>query len=188
MTDSSIGKRIKTIRDLKEMELTELSSRTGLETDYLQSLEEDGIAPALGPLLKVSRALGTRLGTFIDDRMSKDPLVIRHSERQEEMGPMRGTDKPASLRFYSLGKGKTDRHMEPFFVEIQPGPSTDDHFSSHEGEEFIIVVSGQLQVIYGQETYHLNPGDSIYYNSVVPHSVSCLGEEPAGIYAVIYSP
>jgi len=188
MSGSSIGARIRAMRELKEMNLEELTSRTGLEIEYLRALEEDGIAPALGPLLKVSRALGTRLGTFIDDSMSKDPLIMRGSDLKEELGPMRGTDKPASLRFFSLGKGKTDRHMEPFFVEIEPESESAEHFSSHEGEEFIVVVSGKLRVVYGNEAYSLGPGDSIYYNSVVPHSVSCESGEPARIYAVIYSP
>jgi quercetin dioxygenase-like cupin family protein len=45
-----------------------------------------------------------------------------------------------------------------------------------------------VEVIYGNETYELKPGDSIYYNSVVPHYVSCVGEEKAEIYAVVYIP
>lgn len=55
-------------------------------------------------------------------------------------------------------------------------------------EEFIVIVSGVVEVIYGNETYELKPGDSIYYNSVVPHYVSCVGEEKAEIYAVVYIP
>ena len=58
--------------------------------------------------------------------------------------------------------------------------------SSHEGEEFIVVVSGRVELIYGRETHVLNSDDGIYYNSVVPHHVGCIGDEKASIYAVLF--
>jgi len=90
--------------------------------------------------------------------------------------------------YSSLGRGKTDRHMEPFFITMNPEPEADRKLSFHEGEEFIVVVSGQVRLTYGREVSVLNPGDSIYYNSVVPHNLSAAGAEPASIYAVLYFP
>lgn len=101
---------------------------------------------------------------------------------------LRAKNEPVALKFYSLGRGKSDRHMEPFFIEIFPESAKEKKLSFHEGEEFIVVVSGKVEVIYGQETHVLEPGDSIYYNSVVPHHVGCFGEAPASIYAVLYFP
>jgi quercetin dioxygenase-like cupin family protein len=78
--------------------------------------------------------------------------------------------------------------MEPFFIEIYPQPARDIQLSSHEGEEFIVVTSGEIEVTYGRETHRLQPGDSIYYNSIVPHYVRCVSETRATIYAVLYVP
>ena len=78
--------------------------------------------------------------------------------------------------------------MEPFFVEIMPESAKEKVLSSHEGEEFIAVISGSIEVIYGNKIHVLNAGDSIYYNSVVPHYVSCASDEKAEIHAVIYIP
>jgi len=78
--------------------------------------------------------------------------------------------------------------MEPFFVEILPESAREKTLSSHEGEEFIAVLKGSIEVIYGNETHVLRAGDSVYYNSIVPHYVSCLGPEKAEIHAVIYIP
>ena len=97
-------------------------------------------------------------------------------------------DQPVALQFYSLGKGKSDRHMEPFFVELLPESEKEKDLSSHEGEEFIVVYSGRVVVTYGTEIYQLEAGDSIYYNSVVPHYVSCKGDRAAAIYAVLHTP
>jgi len=51
-----------------------------------------------------------------------------------------------------------------------------------------VVNSGRIEIIYGKEVHQLDAGDSIYYNSIVPHYVSCLGDTPAAIYAVLYFP
>ncbi len=182
-----IGKRVKKFRELKGISLEELSSRTGLSLSFLEEMEKGTIFPSLGPILKIARALGTRLGTFIDDYLSEDPLVVRGKDREMEISAFRGKASPISLRFYSLGRGKTDRHMEPFFVEVLP-EARDDDFSTHEGEEFIVVLEGEIEVTYGEEKYVLEPGDSIYYNSAVPHKVCAVGDMPARIYAVLYLP
>jgi mannose-6-phosphate isomerase-like protein (cupin superfamily) len=103
--------------------------------------------------------------------------------------PTGKTTQGAGLRFHSLGAGKSDRHMEPFFIEILPEEEgTEKTLSSHEGEEFIVAVSGGVEVVIARETHILGPGDSIYFNSVVPHHVGCVGREPAEIYAVLYFP
>jgi transcriptional regulator with XRE-family HTH domain len=188
MNTKQIGARIKKLRQARELSLEEIASRTGLDADFLKAVEHDSTYPSLGPLLKISRALGTRLGTFLDDRISQDPLIIRLQERQEELNTHKGKGQPVSHRFFSLGRGKNDRHMEPFFVRLMPEQNGDRPFSSHEGEEFIVVQAGRVQVTYGDATYTLEPGDSIYYNSIVPHDVACLGNEPAEIYAVLYIP
>jgi transcriptional regulator with XRE-family HTH domain len=185
--DEKVGARIKRLREDKSLSRDDLSSRSGLDIDFLQALEEQNIYPSLGPLLKIARGLGIRLGTLLDDQFSQDPLIVRIEDRKQELSMLKGKDKPVALKFHSLGRGKKDRHMEPFYIEILPEPSEDKKLSSHEGEEFIVVLSGEVEIFYGQETAILKAGDSIYYNSVVPHYVSCRGSR-AEIYAVLYFP
>jgi len=188
MKTEKVGQRIHTFMAQQELSLEELSQHTGLDTDFLSNVIEDDVYPSLGPLLKIARAFDVRLGTFLDDQISKDPLVVRRQERKQELSMLRGKNKPVSLKFYSLGAGKSDRHMEPFYVELLPESEKAKDLSSHEGEEFIVVYAGRVEVTYGTEVYELEAGDSIYYNSVVPHYVSCKGAQPAAIYAVVYIP
>ncbi len=188
MDAEKLGARIKKYREQKSISLDDLAARTGLNQDFLRAVEDENVYPSLGPLLKIARALGVRLGTFLDDQITHDPLIVRLEERKEELSMLTGKNKSVALRFHSLGRGKSDRHMEPFFIEILPESAQDKKLSSHEGEEFIVVLSGEVEVIYGQETHTLKTGDSIYYNSVVPHLVSCGGSRRAEIYAVLYFP
>ncbi len=182
-----VGRRVRAFREKKNVSLEELARITGLDAGFLGAVE-DGLYPSLGPLVKIARGLGLRLGTFLDDRVSQDPLVVRQSERTEELITHKGQDKPADLKFYSLGRGKSDRHLEPFYIEILPESAQDKKLSAHEGEEFIVVLSGQVELLYGQETTVLGPGDSAHYNSVTPHCVSWAGGDKAEIYAVLYFP
>lgn len=186
--DKNVGERIRAFREKQNLTLADLAGRTGLDEGFLAAVETKDAYPSLGPLLKIARALGVRLGTFLDDHVSRDPLVVRLGERTREMAMRVDGSLNASHIYSSLGRGKTDRHMEPFFIEMAPEAEGDKKLSSHEGEEFIVVVSGKVQLLYGREKTILEPGDSIYYNSVVPHNLSATADGPASIYAVLYFP
>lgn len=180
-----LGRRIKEYRERLEMAQDDLAKATGLDLTLLQAIEEEQVYPALGVLVKLSRALGQRLGTFMDDQFREDPLIVRQEERTEQIAPHKG-DTPAPYRYFPLGRGKTDRHMEPFYIEIDP--HQEKVTSSHEGEEFIVVASGEVELMYGKKTFLLKQGDSMYYNSIVPHFVGAAGDAQAAIYAMVFMP
>ena len=77
--------------------------------------------------------------------------------------------------------------MEPFIVDVHPSVPEDCTLSFHDGEEFIYVLAGKIEVIHGSDCYVLEPGDSIYYDSTTPHQVQASGETDAKILAVIYA-
>jgi len=183
-TSDKLGARVRTYREKLGLSVEDLAKNAGLDPVLVSHIEEGMVYPAISVMVKLSRALGQRLGTFTDDQFRDDPLIVRQGERKEEALPHKG-EGPNHYHYFLLGKGKTDRHMEPFYIQIEPDGAKE--VSSHEGEEFIIVVSGEVELIYGQQTYRLKAGDSTYYNSVVPHYVGAAGG-PASIYAVIYTP
>ncbi len=184
MSDSvKVGKRIATYREKLDMSVQALAERSGIAVGLIEDFEEGKVAPALGMMMKIARALGQRVGTFMDDQVSKDPLIIRSAEREEGIASHKD-DTSGHYCYHSLGAGKADRHMEPFFIKISP--SEDKGCSSHEGEEFVVVVSGTVELIYGKNTHTLQEGDTMYYNSLVPHCVRAVGGD-AKIYAVIFT-
>lgn len=188
MNTVKISQRIRYFMEKREITAEGLASGTGLDRAFIDTMLSRDVYPPLGPLMKIARVLGVRLGTFLDDQESNDPYIVRTAERKSHFSVLAEQNKPAALNFYSLGNGKTDRHMEPFFVEIFPESARQKKLSAHEGEEWLAVLKGRIEVIYGEDTAILNEGDSIYYNSVVPHYVSCVGSEKAQIHAVIYIP
>jgi quercetin dioxygenase-like cupin family protein len=97
-----------------------------------------------------------------------------------------GSPAHQGLSFKTLAADKGGRHMEPFIVDIEPGSVQEK--STHEGEEFIHILSGKLCLEYGKDTNILDTGDSVYYDSIVPHRVLSADNKPVRILAVIYSP
>ena len=148
------------------------------------------IIPSLTPLTKIARVLGVRIGTFIDDDEQTGPLVVRKGKSDKVVyfsGDENKTDD-SNLEFYSLAAGKSDRNMEPFIIDFKVDAEESHELSSHEGEEFLYVLEGTIEVIYGQNNYVLETGDSIYYDSIVSHHVHSSNDETAKILAVIYTP
>lgn len=188
MAVEKLGSRICKFREERGMSREELAEAADLTVAFITALEEENLYPSVAPLQKVARALNIRLGTFMDDQISKDPLIVRQVDREADLTMQKAENKRPAFLFHSLGKGKTDRNMEPFFVEITPEDDEDQKLSSHQGEEFIVVTKGSVKLIYGQEEHILNVGDSMYYNSIVPHYVGAHGDKTAEIYAVIYYP
>ncbi|MDR0309718.1 MAG: XRE family transcriptional regulator [Candidatus Methanoplasma sp.] len=179
---NKLGSRIRMYRERLNITQEELAERSGTDVVFIKDVEDGNKYPAVGMLIKLSRALGKRLGTFTDDLVVKDPLITKASERSEE-GSSHGR---SHYHYFPLAKGKTDRHMEPFCIKIDP--ECGEELSSHEGEEFIMVLSGRIELTYGKDKHMLEPGDSMYYNSLIPHKVSAADDRQAEIFAMIYVP
>lgn len=185
-----IGEKIKSLRTLKEISIEELAERSELTVDQIRRIEDNIDIPSLAPLIKIARTLGVRLGTFLDDQPDEvGAVVCRQGEADDTVSfSNNAVDARQHLHYHSLARSKTDRHMEPFVIDIDAGENEDFRLSVHEGEEFILVMSGKLEVNYGKQTYVLSEGDTIYYDSIVPHHVHAYEGQAARILAVIYTP
>ena len=140
-------------------------------------------------VIKIARVLGVRLGTFLDDQDEVGPVVCRKKEAKDAISfSNNAIHSRKHMEYHSLSKSKADRHMEPFIIDVMPTEDTDFVLSSHEGEEFIMVMEGIMEISYGKNTYLLEEGDSIYYDSIVPHHVHAYEGQAAKILAVVYTP
>ena len=185
-----IGEKIKALRTVKEISIEELAERTGLALEQIERIENNIDIPSLAPLLKIARALGVRLGTFLDDQSEEaGPVVCRRGEADDTISfSNNAVDARQHMHYHSLSRSKADRHMEPFIIDIDANEENQFTLSAHEGEEFIMVLKGVLEINYGKSTYALEEGDTIYYDSIVPHHVHAFEGQAARILAVIYTP
>ena len=184
-----VGAKIKALRETREISVAELAERTGLAEEQIARIEDNIDIPSLAPLIKIARALGVRLGTFLDDQDDHGAVVCRKQETSDTISFSNNSmDARTHMHYQSLSKSKADRHMEPFIIDIEPTDETNYEVSSHEGEEFIFVMEGAVEVAYGKKHHVIEAGDSIYYDSIVPHHVHGFQGQQAKILAVVYTP
>ena len=179
---TTVGSRIRSFRERLDMTVSGLAQKCGIDETIINAIEKDEVLPALGVLTKISRSLGQRLGTFMDDQFKPDPIITRSSSAN-------GASEEFNALGYasvSLAEGKPDRHMDPFRITFAANGSED--LSSHEGEELIICTEGEVELTYGNEKQTLRPGDTAYYNSVVKHSLRALGGRSASVFGVVFMP
>jgi len=186
------GERIAEIRKTYSISREDLSERAGVSADLIARIEDDGHIPDLAPLIKISRGLGVRLGTLLDDNEKLGPVICKAGEAEASSRFKTGLPEGETdnghhgMSFNALAADKSGRHMEPFIVSIEPDAKQDK--SAHEGEEFIYVMEGKLTLDYGMDKSILNTGDSVYYDSIVPHRLYSADSKPVRILAVIYTP
>jgi transcriptional regulator with XRE-family HTH domain len=183
-----IGKKISTLRELKKIETEDLAQKTGLSVKQLNSIESGVSLPSLGVLIRVTRALGIRIGTLLDDTIKEGPAIIRSNEVWSASSfSTSENENREHLNFFSLAPNKAGRHMEPFLIDIIPNEKSRQSKSSHEGEEFIYVLDGTVIIHYGNDIFKLEKGDSIYLDSVVSHLVTT-DTNKARILGIVYVP
>lgn len=181
-----VGRRIRRLREEKGLSLADLAKATGLSTALLSQIETRIISPPFSTLIKIARGLGVTMGLLISDQRAADFHLVRQGQGEvaSRFASLEGVSYGYS--YLALAPDLAGRHMEPFLVTLEP-TETPPAPSRHEGEEFLYVLEGQVEVSLGDWTGLLDPGDSIYYHSTLPHLVRGAGNQRARIMAVVFA-
>jgi len=183
-----VGERIKQVRDEAGLTLQDLAERTGYSSALINQIENHLVSPPLGALGKIAHALGVRIGDLWGEQAGEPYALVRKDDRRQVSRFASKEGVSYGYTYESLGFGKKGRRMEPFLITLEP-PTVREHKPSvHDGEEFLFVISGRMEVLLAGHSDVLEPGDSILYDATLPHRVSCHGGEPAQILAVIWAP
>lgn len=182
----SVGRRVRRVREEKGLTVKDVSLRTGLESDYLNQIEADTVSAPLGALIRIAKALDMKLGRFISSGEVKPFTIVRRTQRRVVSRHTSAQGDRYGYTYESLAPDKKDRNMEPFMVTLVPSGAKKE-LSSHAGQEFIYVLEGAMEVTLDDHAEILHPGDSIYYDSTVPHLVRCHGDKETVILAVLYT-
>ncbi|MDW7645021.1 MAG: cupin domain-containing protein [Desulfuromonadales bacterium] len=183
-----IGLKIRRMRQERRMTLQDLAEGTGLSKPLLSQIENEQVIPPLATLLRISKAFKVELHTFFQEESDSEKcILVRAGEsRQLRQWGKQGDPLPP-YSYHSLAYGKKNRHLEPFVVEFEARQWRDDLQVSHDGEEFLFLLEGQLEFRYGDQVMQLNPGDSVYYDSSEPHGYIATTDLPTRAVAVLYS-
>lgn len=172
-----VGKKIKKVRVEKDISLERMANETGYSIDYIKKIEAGKKIPPVGTLLQIARALKIDSGFFLKEQ--EDKL----NDRIQAF-----TKRTDNYAYTTLTPGAENKHLKAFRVTIDAKQDHKGVGYQHEGEEFVYVISGRIEVVVGEHINTLDEGESLQFNSAIRHKLKNIGEKEARLLVVIYGP
>ncbi len=173
----SVGEKIRKARLSKDVALDVVANETGFSTEYLESVEQGDKIPPVGTILQVARALDIDSALLLKEQdMNLNERISASSKRTE------------NYAYQTLTPGVEKKHLKAFQVTIDAEKDHSGVGYQHDGEEFVFVLSGKIEVLVGENVNKLEGGSSLHFNSGIRHKLKNPGEEKAELLVVLYVP
>ena len=169
LSDYRIGERLRALRLKKKMGLVELGKHTGLSPAMLSKIERGRLFPTLPTLLRIALVFSVGLEFFFAGARDKPLVAVVRSHERIQL-PDRPGSGTVTYRFESLDFAATERRFNSYYAHFLPVSEEKLRAHTHPGVEFILVVQGSLGLRVGADDYVLAAGDSVYFESSVPHA------------------
>ncbi len=171
MNSLDIGGRIRALRVNQKRTLQEIADACDLSRGMISKIENNKTVPSVAALVKIATALGTNISSILE----QDGLVNAiHTPAKKATESLTITEKGYSI--YPFASEFHEKKMQPFLFVARRG-EVKPHELSHEGEEFIYIISGQMKMQVGEVEYLLKEGDTLYFNSLQKHGILPVSEE-----------
>ncbi len=182
-----IGKKIRELRKKADFVLQDLSERTGLSKALLSQVEKEVVSPPISTLLRISKALNVNISFFFQEGDPEEKVVVVRKDESKVIDSRHFGREESGYYYEPLAYKKSRKYMEPFLVEFKKKDAKKLSYFSHEGEEFIYLLEGKLEFRTENQQVVLDPGDSLYFDSSLPHAYRVVGRRNAKALSVIYS-
>ena len=160
-----LSQRIKQRRADLGLSLETVAAAAGQTRSWLSKVENFRITPSLPALARVAEALSIPLSTLLEGLDAKPQIVLT---RKKDRKKIERDSQNSNITYYSLTTGRANRRMSPFILNV-PASGGRSVSRPHEGEEFLIVLSGKVTLEYGKESFQLEEGDTLYFDADTPH-------------------
>lgn len=187
LSNYEIGQKLRQLRLRKKIALVDLGKHTGLSASMLSQLENGKLVPTLPTLARIAMVFDVGLEHFFSDRKAKRVFsIVRADER------LRFPEQPDSAIpgyfFEVLSFGATDKSLSAYLADFPKRDPKYIHHHSHDGSEFLHILSGSVTLNYQSEDHVLHAGDSVYFDASEPHSYAGCTEEDARAIVVTSLP
>jgi len=176
---TGFGYKMRALRKAQGLSTEALAQSTGKDPDFISRVENGEVTPSVSFLLGVGKAFGIDPSTFLTDEAK---VEIREQRLQTQ------STRTDNYSYETLTPGAEDEHLRGFMITIEPRQAHKPVAYKHEGEEFVYVLEGELELTLAAKTHHLKPGESRHFNSDVPHKLKSLSDEPTRCLVMLYTP
>ncbi len=172
----SVGRKIRLLRQERKLSVEQLAERTGCSAEYLEWVEEGQVFPPVALLLRLAQAMQLDRGAFLDRDESPESRLEEAAKRAEHYS------------YQTLTPPEPDKRLMAFSIHIPPRTAHEGVGYSHEGEEYVYVLSGQVELTVGEDKRLLAERESFRFNSSIDHHLANPGDEAAELLVVLYVP
>ncbi|WP_281982189.1 helix-turn-helix domain-containing protein [Thalassorhabdomicrobium marinisediminis] len=165
-----LGQRIRGRRRKLTLTLKAVAERSGLSVGYLSQVETDKAVPSLGTLAQIAQALEVDLDYFITTPRAATGLS-RANERAQFSLP------GSTMSYEAISNDYPGSELSSYILMVPPGYVSE--VATHEGEEIILVLEGEIEQTLGDETVTMGAGDALHYSGATPHSWANRSDRPA---------
>ncbi|MEW6273688.1 MAG: helix-turn-helix domain-containing protein [Bacillota bacterium] len=184
----SLGKKLRELRQVRGLTITDLAEAVNISKSLISQVERGEVVPSLTTLRKIAKGLNVSITEFFEDDEQAPPVsnenevVVRKAKRKKLF-------IPGSNAKYELLTPNLQRKIEFLLIEVLPNNRQEEVVQlSHAGEECSLVLEGELTVMLGDKVFTLQEGDSISFDSGIPHSIENRTDKKTVVVTAITPP
>ena len=178
--DREIGARIKDLREIAEVSIEEAAKGTGVSPELLLKYENGELDVPMGELSDIAKYYNVEMTDLLS---GGGPML--HTFSFVKKGRGINIERGNRYKYQHLAYNFAGRTAEPFLVTVDSAPDEEIHLNRHEGQEFNYCVEGKLMIVIDGQECILEPGDSLYFDSMTPHGMRSLDGKPARFLAIL---
>ena len=171
MPHLKIGIRIRNLRMDQKRTIQEIAAVCGLSKSMISKIETNSVIPSVSTLYKIAKSLGVNMSVLMDENDWPGSVVITAEKATENT-----TKTDRGYYMFPFAAEYRNKKMQPFMIVAKKG-EVKDHHVSHDGEEFIYVLEGEMKIRIGTTDYTLKQGDSVYFNALEIHGIKPISEK-----------
>jgi len=175
---AGFGAIVRQLRLARNWSPEELADATGQTPEFIAQVENDQLSPPVSFILRMAQT------------MKIDPSTFLHKEERAAIRDRRSQayyQRTQSYSYATLTPEAANSHLRAFMITIEAHHDHKPVAYKHEGEEFIYVMEGDLGFTLGSREHVLKPGESIHFNSDLPHKLKSLSARPTRCLVVLYT-
>jgi transcriptional regulator with XRE-family HTH domain len=181
MAHQGIGARIRFLRRQRNMTLEQLSNCSKLTKSFVSKVERGVSVPSISTAMKLAESFQITVSQLLgEDHYDDGVSLVRKNERRAFMR----SGSSSGYNYEMIAGSKRFKRMEPYIMR-PPLEFQDDRLFEHVGEELMFVLSGCVEVELSRQSFRLNPGDALYFDSHLPHRSRSLRNKYAEVLVVV---
>ena len=178
-TAINVGQKIRQLREHRNLSQQDIAEESGLSRNTLSLIERGQSSPTVSTLKRIAHALNVDINAFFDTS-TKTSIVFTKSRQRPSL-------QLSECLLTDLGAGLLEQYVTPLFLRLDPGARS-GHSVSHDGQDFVFCLRGEVIYVVDDQTFMLSPGDSLLFDGYLNHRFQNAGLEEAELLIVLSSP